>query len=161
MQQAFLHPFRHQPFQAASQHGDFLDKVGTEKGEAQAGHHKKGFDIGIQFAVHQGHLEFVFEIGYGPEPPDDHIGILVLGEIDQQSLEIRYFHPFFMVENLTDHLDAIFDGEKRGFFRIRQDSDNDSIEYLQCPVNDVHVSVCDGIEGTGIYGLFIHESCLK
>ena len=46
---------------------------------SSAGRQEYGFDVRIEPAVHAGHLEFVFEIGDGSEPAQNHSCIL-LGE---------------------------------------------------------------------------------
>ena len=48
------------------------------------GHQKQGFDFRIEALIHTDHLEFIFEVGDGPKPSDNHGGADLLCELDQQ-----------------------------------------------------------------------------
>lgn len=42
--------------------GDFFDDAGAQVGQFFFGGQKTGFQIGMKFAIHEGHLEFELEV---------------------------------------------------------------------------------------------------
>jgi hypothetical protein len=59
-----------------------LDKVGTGVKPLVSRHEKDGLDVPVEAPVDQGHLKFIFKIGYGPESPQNDIRPLALDIID-------------------------------------------------------------------------------
>ncbi len=55
----------------AAQTGDLLDQARGDGLVARIGHQEDGLDLALQLLVHRRHLEFVLEVGHGPQAPDD------------------------------------------------------------------------------------------
>ena len=52
--------------------------------------------------------------------------------------------------------DTLLEGKAGGFSRASGDGDDDAVESTPGALNQVRVTVCDGIEGSGIYGGGFH-----
>jgi len=136
----------------AVESGDFLDDAGAEVGVFFVWHEEDGFDVGIEVAVHESHLEFEFEIGDGAQAADDGAGVDFLSEVDEQAVEVGDLDLFQIGGGVADEVEAFFGGEEGGFCVIAGDGDSDVVEEAAGAFDDVEVAVGDWVEGARIDG---------
>jgi hypothetical protein len=61
--------------------------VGADEGESFARHEKNRLEIGMEAAVGQSELKFIFEIGYGTKASDHGDRFFLSGKFDKESPE--------------------------------------------------------------------------
>jgi hypothetical protein len=64
-------------------------------------------------AIHERHLEFVFEITDGAEAADDETRSHGLGEVHQQALELLNAHAFVLRGRQPNQLQPLVGGKER------------------------------------------------
>ncbi len=116
------------------------------------GHEKECLDLRLQLAVHQRHLELVLKVGYGPQPPDNGLGLLPAGEIDEQPLEMNHADIRHGPDHFADQRDALLIREEAGLGFIDGNGHNDLVKKPGSPMDDIKVPVGDGVKTAGIDG---------
>jgi hypothetical protein len=134
----------------ASEAGDFLDDAGAEEGVGIFGHHEERFDTLVEFAVHEGELEFELEVGDCAEASKDGLTALLFDVIDEESGEGIDFDFFEVGDGLGDEVFAFFEGEEGVFGFIFCDGDDDAIEEFYGAFDEIEVAVGEGIETTWV-----------
>jgi len=71
----------------AAESPDFLDDARRNVGEFFAGHEKDSFEMGLEFAVHEGKLKFKLEVGDRTQTADEGDGFLLARKIHQQTVK--------------------------------------------------------------------------
>lgn len=141
---------------ASAQGEDFFDEAGAQKSVFDAGHHEDSFDGGVDLLVHEGHLEFILEVGNSSETSDDDTGIVFLGELDQQAAKGPDLDMGVVLEDLADDLDPLSRGKEGFLFGIFQNGDQNMGKELLSPENDIDMAVGDRVERTRIDCSFFH-----
>ena len=70
--------------------------------------------------------------------------------IDEKAVERSYFHVRVRLDDFLDHLDALFDGEKRLLRIVFQDGYDQPLSHPAAARNQIQVPVGDGVERTWI-----------
>lgn len=126
------------------------------------GHHKDGLDIGRKPTVHVGELQLVLKIADSPEAAQNHFAAALARVIHKQGLGERVDLDSIFRKRLTDELDALLNGKKRGGFpHVVGHSDDDAIEDLKPTLHNRHVAVGEGIEASWINGELRHGFLLR
>lgn len=107
----------------------------------------------FEFAIHERHLEFVFEIAQDSKPANDSNCSGLMRIIDEQAIE-------GIDSNLSGHLmiphrfptkfDPFFFAKERRLGAVSGKSDDHFVEQLGRPSDDIKMSVRDRIEGPRI-----------
>ncbi len=118
------------------------------------GHKEYGFDIGVQFAVHVGHLKLVLEIGYGPQSPDYGRGPELFRGFDQKPVKGVDLDFEVRRQVFADERQPIFDRKEGFFFGIGCYGYDDFVKNSTSPFEDVQMSVSDGVKCPRIDGGF-------
>lgn len=87
-----------------------------------------GFRLRIELAVGQGHLEFVFEIGHGPQSLDNDVGLPAPRVIGQEAVVAVYLHPGNIGCRAADQLHALLLSEQGVFGDIGNHQHDDPVE---------------------------------
>src|SRR5262245_5808254 len=82
-----LHQLRYQPSHRTAKSKNLFDQARTQVGISFGRHHKDCFQVRLEFAVHQGHLQFVFIVADGANTTQYRFGFLLHCVIHQQPLE--------------------------------------------------------------------------
>jgi hypothetical protein len=135
----------------APQAGDLTNQAGTEKGEMQGRNQEHGFETLVQLAVHQRHLELVFEIADGAKTAYHEVGTDVSGKIDQQAVKRLDIDPILAGNDLREEGDALAEREERLLALDICHSDDQSIDEMEAPGNQIFMALRRRIEGPGIY----------
>jgi hypothetical protein len=112
----------------AAESGDLLDDAGADVGEDLAGGEEDGFEVRAEGFVHEGHLEFVFEVCDGAETADDHASAGGGGEVDEEPFEGSDLDVREGGDALADEGDPVFGGEEGVFGVVVSDGDEDVVE---------------------------------
>ena len=78
----FSHVGRHEVIDAAVQACQLADDRRRQVHVLGRRHDEHGLDCAVELVVQRSHLEFVFEVGDGPQALDEHLRVLFAGEID-------------------------------------------------------------------------------
>ena len=105
-----------------------------------------------QLPVHEGHLEFVFEITEGPHAPDDELSALGLGEVHQKAVEAGDGDPGVVASQFAQHLHALIHREGGLLGWIVEDGHDEMVHQLLGPLDDVPVAQGHGVERAWIDG---------
>ena len=137
---------RHHPRHVAAEPGDLAHQARRQERVLRAGRDEEGVDA-RQLLVHLGHLQLVVEVGDRAEALDDRLGAVLLGELDEQALEELDPHVGEVRDLLGEHLLALLEGEqRRRLLRVADDGHDHVVEVARGPLDDVEVTVGDGIE---------------
>src|SRR6202522_893971 len=136
----------------AAEARQFFDQARTEIAVLLGGQHKNGFDVRLDFAIHHGHLQFVFVIGDGADAADDDGGAFSAGVVHQKAVENVNLHVVPFEGRGLKHLDAFLFGEQRIFFEVVGDGDNQLSKNIGRASDEIQVAIGDRIEGAGING---------
>lgn len=131
---------------------DFFDDARGDVGQFFARGEEDGFEVGLEFAIHEGELELEFEVGDGAQTADNGDGFLFAGKVDEEALEGHDADVGEMTGDGADEVDALVEGEETLFIVIAGDADNDFVEQAGGAFEDVEVSVGDGIKTSGVDG---------
>src|SRR5947207_1975345 len=140
----------------AAEHPDLFHKTRGDELKAVGGHQEHGLDPRIEPGVHAGHLKFVFEIRYGAQATHDDAGLDRLGKAHQQARERPHLDPLGGVglaekgDLLAHNRNALVGREQRALPVIPGNPDDEAVDDMQCPADDVGVAVGDRVEGAGI-----------
>lgn len=104
----------------------------------------------VEVPVHEGHLEFVFKVGYGSESADNGDGALLFREVDEESVEGSGARVGGVAQIGFDQLQPFFLGEKRVLAGVFRNGNDDLVEHAACAMQDVEVSVGDWVESAWI-----------
>src|SRR6266478_585238 len=85
--QPLLHHGRHQSLQRAAELRDLSHELRAQVAISFAGQHEDGFQARLEFAIHQGHLQFVLVVGDGANAAQDHPGVALARIVNEQPVE--------------------------------------------------------------------------
>ena len=148
--EALLEPLgdlrRHHPRHVAAEAGHLAHQARRQERVLRAGGDEEGVDA-RELLVHLRHLELVVEVGDRPQALHDRLGAVLLGEVDEQALEELDPHVGEVRDLLGEHLLALLEREERlRLLRVADHRDDDVVEMARGPLDDVEVTVGDGIE---------------
>jgi hypothetical protein len=123
-----------------------------------SGEEEDGFDLRLQAAVHQGHLEFVFVVGDGADAAHDYAGAFANGVVREKAVEEVDFDVRVWGRDGDEHFHPLGYGEERGFALVAEDGYDELVAEARAAGDDVEMAAGYGIEGSGIDGdqLLIH-----
>ncbi len=101
-------------------------------------------------AVHEGHLEFVFEVGNGAESADEGGGFMLGGEIHEEAFERGGGDVGPGGEVFLDQAESLGGVEERLFILVERDAYDHFVEEAGGARHDIEVAVGHGVEGAGI-----------
>lgn len=142
---------RYELIDITSKTGDFLHETGTDVGEFFPRHEEHGFEMRIEFPVHEGELELELEVGNGAKTADDGGGILFPGEIDQEAAERDDAEVRNVGGGSFQESDSLLDSEEALLGVVAGNRDDEFIEEPGGPMQEVKVTVGDGIETPRVY----------
>ena len=134
--------------------GDLLDEGGGGEAEVFAGHDEDGFDGG-DLAVGEGDAELVVEVGEVAESAEDGGGLAFFDELDGEAFVGFNGDVGEAAGERAEEFEAFVDGEEEIFFGVNADGDDEAVEELAAAINNVYMTKCRGIEGTGKDGDFL------
>jgi hypothetical protein len=138
----------------AAETEDALDESGADVGVLFRRHHEEGFELGVELAVHHGHLELVLVVGDGADAAEDGGCALLAGEVDQEAVEGGDGDVADGGDGFGDHLETLGDGEERGaFLGVAEDGDDELVDDFGAAGNQVEMAVGERVEGAGVDGL--------
>jgi len=109
-----------------------------------------GFDVGLEARIHARHLEFILEVGYGAQAPDDDMRTVFLCKIHQQagkSLDLDTFGVGAQLFQILFHqLAARRQLERRFLAGIERYGDDELIDHVHRALDDVHMPHGDRVE---------------
>jgi phosphatidylglycerophosphate synthase len=117
-----------------------------------AGHQNYGLDFGCHQPIGVGKVEFELEIAELSEAPNDGNRLVFLGEFNRQAGEGFDTNILHALAGLACHGEALIKGEPRIFGITGGDGEDDAVEQVARPAQDVEVSQGDGVEGAGVDG---------
>ena len=146
LRQPLGHLRRHHARHVAAELRDLAHQARRQERVLRAGGDEEGVDP-RELLVHLRHLQLVVEVGDGPEALHDRLGAVVAGEVDEQALEELDAHVVEVGDLLGEHLLALLEREERlRLLRVADDRHDDVVEVARGPLDDVEVTVGDGIE---------------
>src|SRR6476659_5487148 len=131
---------------------DFAHDARADVGRFDRWHHENRLETLRQMSVHERHLELVLEIADRAQAADVERRSDLLGEIDQQSLELGDLDTLLVRRGKANQLDSFFGGKEGLFGRVHGDSNDEVIHELAASADQVLVSPGDGIEASSIDG---------
>jgi len=131
---------------------DFLDEAGAEVGEFLFGGEEAGFEVGVKFSIHQGHLEFEFEIRDGAQSAHDHAGVARAGEIDEQSAETGDLDAWQSGGRVAEQGEPFVVRKQRRLVVVVGDGDHHAIEQAGGPGDHIEVTIGDRVEAAWVNG---------
>ena len=148
--QLLLDHFRHQSLHRSAGLRHFAHQARADVGILVGGHHENGLQGGLELAVHQRHLQFVFVVADRPDAAQDASrlhGFRVLHHqpvkgVDANILQMRCERP--------QHLQPLGHAEHRALLRVAQDADHQFLKNLGAPLDQVEVPVGGRIKRAGI-----------
>ena len=75
-----------------------------------------------------------------------------VGLVDDQTIKELHAHAWVVAGSVLDHFHALFDAEKRLFTNVSAYSNDNRIKYGRSTFDDIKMSTCNGIKGTGVDG---------
>lgn len=136
----------------ATEASDFFDEARGDVGQFFAGHEEDGFEVGLEFAIHESELEFELEVGDGAEAADEGDGFLFAGEVDEEAVEGHDADVGEVAGDGADEVDALVEGEEALFVVFASDADNDFVEEAGGAFEDIEVAVGDGVKTSRVDG---------
>src|SRR5271168_2079934 len=109
--QALFHEGWDEACNVSAEADDYLDQSGTDEGKGFAGEEESGFESGLQAAIHEGHLQFVFVVGDGADAAEDHAGVSLQGVVGEETVEGIDFDVFEGADSFGQHFHALLDGK--------------------------------------------------
>ena len=115
------------------------------------GHQEHCLDLRIDLHVHSDHLEFIFEIRYRAQAPNDHRRADIACKVHQQ-IAVRFnrdLDPIGLRDGrhlMRDHFDPFGQCKQRALGIIGRYPDHHLIDQFCGPANDVHMTIRDRIE---------------
>ena len=143
---------RHEPFDGAAELGHFAHDARAEIAVFFRGHHEDGFDVGLETAVHERHLEFVFVVGDGADAAEDDLGVAAADIVDEQAVEEIDFDVGPFAGDLAEHFRALGSGEERGFVEVLEDGDDEAFEDACAASDEVQMPVGNRVKGARVDG---------
>jgi hypothetical protein len=101
-------------------------------------------------AVHERHLELVFEVGYGPKPANGKRGAHRASQIDEESIELPHFNARVVAHGAPDESDALVDREQWLFGDVGGHRDHETIHEREAARDEIFVSVRDRVEAARV-----------
>ena len=130
--------------------GRGLDDGGADEQPLVVGHQEHGLDVALQAAVHEGQLEFVFEVRDGAQTAQDGTGPALGRVFHGQAGEGLHQDAVVVAHGLAGHGHAFFLGEEGELGRIVGHGHHDLVEDGQAAADEGQMPVGQGIEGAGI-----------
>ena len=136
------------------QHADLLYEGGRHKLPFFGRHHEDGFNIGVQFGVHAGHLKFIFKVGCGAQTAKNAGGLRVPCKVHEQCVEAADLDGATFITHVGDILFqqgfAFFHREQWAFAAANGDGDDQMIHHAACPAYELQVTFGHGVKRAGI-----------
>ena len=117
--------------------------------------------MGIEAPVHGSHVKFIFEVGGGAKTPENHPSIGLSHIVDEEPFEAVNDDIGIILEEGPDDLSSFFRRKKWSLFGTVSHRNDDLVEDLKGPFNDIDMTIRDGIKRTWIDGYFFHEKFLS
>jgi hypothetical protein len=114
-----------------------------------AGGEEYRFDLGVEAAVHSGHLEFVFEVGHGAQTAHDNLGSLLVHEVHEQGIETADLDIGQVMQDFRRHLDAVGQRKARLLGRAFGNGQDQLVEQRGGTPNQVFMAPGDGSKVPG------------
>lgn len=130
----------------ATQRRHLPDYRGIQVGVLLVGHQEHGDDVRRQSAIHQCHLEFVFEIGDCSKPSYQRLGSQFLSVPNHQTAEGIDFHALDVGDRFPDHLQAVIQREEGVLLWISTQRHDDAVEDFHRPLDDVQMPIGNRVE---------------
>src|SRR5258705_7378001 len=146
----------HQTLEVAMMLGDFPDDARADVGRLDRWHHEHGLEAFGHVSIHQRHLELVLEIADGAEPANVERGAHFFGKIDEQAFERSDFDAFLVRSRESYELDTLFNRKQRFFCRVDCDGDDEMIDELAAPPDQILMAPRDRVEAPSIDGRGYH-----
>lgn len=147
----------------AAEASNFFDEARGDVGQLFAGHEEDGFEVGLEFAIHEGELKLELEVGDGAETANEGDGFLFAGEVDEETVEWHDADVGEVAGDGADEVDAFVEGEEALFVVFAGDADDDFVEEAGGAFEDIEVTVGDGVKTSGVdgssHGGMIGEEC--
>src|SRR5829696_8343916 len=153
-----LQPRGHAPWDqlldVPTERRQLLDAARAQETVLRAGHQVEGLDVRCLLAVELVHLQLVLEVGDRPQALHDRLGADLAREVDDERGEGLGADVGQVARRLLDERDALLDVEQRLALADRQvdHPDDDLIEDLRGPGDDIQVAVGDRVVGPGADG---------
>src|SRR6516162_2364366 len=145
--------FRHEAGKWSSERSNFANNARAEVRIFFRRHHENSFYTGFYFAVHQRHLQLELVVTDSSDTAQNRIGALLDAVGHEQALEGVDRDVLEFGRHCLEHLDALFNAEEgTTLLLVLSDSDDESVKQFAAPVNEVEVSVGNGIERAGVDG---------
>src|SRR5690349_12197108 len=103
-------------------------------------------------AIHESHLILVLEVADGTQSTNDEPGIHLPREVDEQSLELAHLDALVVAHRGLDELHALIRREQRLLVDVGRDGNDESVDELEAPLNQVVMTLRDGIEAARVDG---------
>src|SRR5438270_10298887 len=119
-------------------------------------HHEHGLEALRHVPIHERHLKLVLEIADSAETADVERGADFFCEVDEQSLELRYFDAFVVGGSGANEIDALLSGEESLLGRIHSDRNHEVVDEFAAAIDQVLMPASDGVEAASIDGCGRH-----
>src|SRR5919109_2054045 len=130
----------------AAERRDLLDAARRDEAELGVRHQVDGLDVGSERAVQVVHLELPLEVGDHAQALDHRLRAPALRELDDELGEDIDLDVVLVAQGLLEEADPLVDGEHRPLVaRLANDSDDDAVEDLRRPADDVEVAERDRV----------------
>jgi glyceraldehyde 3-phosphate dehydrogenase len=170
--QRLRHPGRHKFADIATQPGDLLDEFAGNRLMLRLGHQEHRLNRIVQLTVHSNHLIFILKICHGPQTTHNHLRPHITRAVDQQVFKgvCHNLDPGLPGQRRTfrfDHRHPLFQIKQRSLVPVDRHADHEFVHQFGRPPDDVDMSQCDRVKGTGIKAntheivLFSDDFCRK
>src|SRR6266550_1585485 len=125
---------------------DLLHAARGDEAHGGAGHHVDRLHVGRQGAVQLVHLELPFEVGDHPQALHDHLGVPLVGEVDDELREDRDLDVRQIRESVLEEGDTLVECEHRRLVRrVAHHPHDQAVEDPGSTADHVDVAVRDRI----------------
>src|SRR5262249_53895171 len=147
-----FHELRNQAAHRAAQPKDLLHQFRTQVRVGLGGHHEDRFQLRLQLAVHQRHLQLVLVVADGAYAAQHRFGFLLHGVVHQQAFEGVDAHVLVALDHLFEHLPAFDDGEQRVLLNVAQNGHDELVKDLAATLDQVEMPVGERVKRARING---------
>ncbi len=116
----------------------------------QCWNQEHGFETVVELAIHQSHLEFVFEVAHRAKAPHDETRAHALGKICEQPVEGLHGDPLLVRNNFREQGHSLGYWEQRRLRRALGDTDDQPVDEMETSPNQVFVAFRRRVKGAGI-----------
>ena len=132
--------------------GDLADEGGADEAVLGAGGQEDRVDVGLQVGVRVGDLQLVLEVRGGAQPAHDDACLLVLAELDEQTVERLHGHVGQVGGDSRDEVEPLLDGEQGAARGVAADADDDVAEERGRALDEIEVAQRGGVEAPRVDG---------